>query len=56
MAEGEELGSNLLPVTQSSLGDPGGLARFFEKTAAGGRSQQPQGGPADTPARWLHRP
>jgi hypothetical protein len=31
LAEGEELGSNLLRVTQSSLGDPGGLGRFFGK-------------------------
>ena len=31
LAEGEELGSNLLRVTQSSLGDSGGLGRFSEK-------------------------
>jgi hypothetical protein len=31
LAEGEELGSNLLHVAQSSLGDPGGLGRFFRK-------------------------
>jgi hypothetical protein len=31
LAEGEELGSNLLRVAQSSLGDPGGLGGSSEK-------------------------
>ena len=37
LAEGEELGSNLLRVTQSSLGDPGDLGGSSEK----GRRRRP---------------
>jgi hypothetical protein len=34
LAEGEELGSNLLRVAQSSLGDPGGLGSFGKGAGA----------------------
>jgi hypothetical protein len=34
LAEGEELGSNLLHLAQSSLGDPGGLGSFWAGSSA----------------------
>jgi hypothetical protein len=48
LAEGEELGSNLLRVTQRSLGDSGGLGRFSGKCRRQRSLQQPKGGPPDT--------
>src|ERR1700687_2161734 len=47
LAEGEELGSNLLRVDQSSLGDPRRI-RFPKR---GRPTQLPRSGP-----RWLHGP
>jgi hypothetical protein len=47
LAEREELGSNLLRVAQSSLGDPGGLGSFGK---GGRRTQRPR-----SDRRWLYR-
>jgi hypothetical protein len=47
LAEGEELGSNLLHVIQSSLGDPGGPGGLREWRPAGDRFEAALG-PAPT--------
>jgi hypothetical protein len=57
VAEGEELGSNLLRVTQSSLGDPGGLGRFFGKGPPPEVACSSLKGARPIPrSRWLYRP
>ena len=52
LAEGEELGSNLLHVAQSSPGDPGGSGSLKIGTATGAlRSDPEDGGTAPTACR-----